>query len=997
MPTRVIVLGGGVAGMSAAHELIERGFEVVVLEERDIAGGKARSIPVIDDGTGTSGHERADTGTKSIQHRLPGEHGFRFFPGFYKHVIDTMRRTPSFDGRQASDHLVPTTRVGFTQYGKPTFVIPSIFPQKPADAATLLRDILLTFSPVIDLTPDDLALFGARFWQILTSCEERRIGEYERVGWWDFIGAEGRSAAYQKFLATGFTRSLVAAKARKASARTVGDMFEQMMLTFLNPTEGTTDRLLDGPTNLVWIDPWLSYLESKGVRYLRNMKIEQIFCDQVRITGVGVRHGKRRTVFYGDHYVAALPLERFAPLVNHQMLYVDQKLADLRMLAPNVEWMNGLQFYLRRDLPITHGHVIHIDTEWALTSVSQVQFWRSMPPADFGDDEVRGVISVDVSDWDDPGSNGRPAMQCTREEVMREVWKQIKRSINFERELLRDEDLHSWFLDPDIRASRAHPRFLHNAEPLLVNLIDTWKLRPEAITAIPNLFLASDYVRTYTDLATMEGANEAARRAVNGLLDAVKFTGPRCEVWPLQAPEVLAPWRLHDAARYRAGLPWDDSLMQVAAQAIRGASPLLEQARPLLEKSTPFVNLAAGALEGTDMPATDFSDRPSFDPRVGLGAIDLSRPAPERMIASAMPLSGAAPLAGAMPLAGDAVGPTGFLDRLSWYREMLAAPLAAGIPSGEPQAHLYGLVKDFIDRSGKGLRPALCIATARALGGRTEDAFPAAAGIEMLHNAFLVHDDIEDGSESRRGVATMHRRVGIPIAVNTGDAMNALAMRFFRRSVEQLGPMAALRILDEVDHMLVETLEGQATELGWVRDNDLGVDTDGYLRLVLKKTAWYSFIHPMRIGALVADADDQNLDRFDRFGYLLGVAFQITDDVLNLVGDVGRYGKEIDGDLWEGKRTIVLTHALSHANAADRAWIGSFLARPRERRLPREVLRLHRILASSGSIAWAQQAAATFAEAAAREFDGSAFAGVPQSPDLDWLRAWVDFLVRRDA
>ena len=952
MPTRVIVLGGGVAGMSAAHELIERGFEVVVLEWRDIAGGKARSIPVIDDGTGTSGHERADTGTKSIQHRLPGEHGFRFFPGFYKHVIDTMRRTPSFDGRQASDHLVPTTRVGFTQYGKPTFLIPSIFPQKPADAGTLLRDILLTFSPVIDLTPDDLALFGARFWQILTSCEERRIGEYERVGWWDFIGAEGRSAAYQKFLAAGFTRSLVAAKARKASARTVGDMFEQMMFTFLNPTEGATDRLLDGPTNFVWIDPWLSYLESKGVRYLRNMKIEQIFCDKVRITGVGVRHGKRRTVFYGDNYVAALPLERIAPLVNHQMLYADPKLADLRVLAPNVEWMNGLQFYLRRDLPIAHGHVIHIDTEWALTSVSQVQFWRSMPPADFGDSDVRGVISVDVSDWDDPGSNGRPAMQCTREEVMREVWKQLKRSINVDRELLRDEDLHSWFLDPDIRASRAYPRFLHNAEPLLVNLIDTWKLRPDATTAIPNLFLASDYVRTHTDLATMEGANEAARRAVNGLLDAVKFAGPRCEVWPLQEPEVLAPWRLHDAARYRAGLPWDNSLMQVAAHAIRNASPLLEQARPLLEEVAPFVSRAADALErseGTVPGVTELSRRGAM---VNSGSADAPRLEPEAMIV------------GAAPVAGDGAGPAGFLERLSWYREMLTDTLAVGIPTHEPQQHLYRLVKDFIDRSGKGLRPALCIATARALGGRTEDAFPAAAGIEMLHNAFLVHDDIEDGSDSRRGAATMHRRVGIPIAVNTGDAMNALAMRFFRKSVEQLGPAAALRIFDEVDHMLLQSLEGQATELGWVRDNDLTVGTDEYLRLVLKKTAWYSFIHPMRIGALVANADDQNLDRFDRFGFLLGVAFQITDDVLNLVGDVGRYGKEIDGDLWEGKRTIVLAHALGHADQADRAWMASFLARPRERRLPREVLRLHQILARSGSIAWAQQSAATFAEAA---------------------------------
>ena len=136
-------------------------------------------------------------------------------------------------------------------------------------------------------------------------------------------------------------------------------------------------------------------------------------------------------------------------------------------------------------------------------------------------------------------------------------------------------------------------------------------------------------------------------------------------------------------------------------------------------------------------------------------------------------------------------GPEGFLDRLGWYRDMLSETLAAGIPQREPQRHLYGLVKDFIDRSGKGLRPALAIATARALGGRGEDALPAAAGIEMLHNAFLVHDDIEDGSEWRRGAPAMHRHAGMPIALNTGDAMNALAMRFFRGAGERLGPLAA--------------------------------------------------------------------------------------------------------------------------------------------------------------------------------------------------------------
>src|SRR6202042_3592430 len=133
MSSRVIVLGGGVAGMTAAHELIERGFEVIVLERRDIAGGKARSIPVADTGQGPRAYEVADKGISSLYDKIPGEHGFRFFPGFYKHVIDTMRRIPSYDGRTVAGHLVPTTRVAFTQYGRQTFHVPALFPRAPAD------------------------------------------------------------------------------------------------------------------------------------------------------------------------------------------------------------------------------------------------------------------------------------------------------------------------------------------------------------------------------------------------------------------------------------------------------------------------------------------------------------------------------------------------------------------------------------------------------------------------------------------------------------------------------------------------------------------------------------------------------------------------------------------------------------------------------------------------------------------------------------------------
>jgi uncharacterized protein with NAD-binding domain and iron-sulfur cluster len=313
---------------------------------------------VSDDGERTSGHQLATKAGGSIGHCLPGEHGFRFFPGFYKHVIDTMQRVPSFDGRSVARHLVPTTRVGITQYGKANFQIPAIFPRTPNDVGTVLRDMLLAFGPITDLTPDDLAFFGARIWQILTSCQQRRLAEYERTSWWEFVGAERYSKSYQKFLADGITRSLVAAKARKASTRTIGDIFVQLMLTILDPTGGSTDRVLDGPTNLVWIDPWRRHLESRGVRYVTEAEVEEILCDKSRITGVAVRQQGERTVMSGDYYLAALPIERIAPLLNGPLLATAPALANLHTLAANVEWMNGVQFYLHRDVPIAQGHVI---------------------------------------------------------------------------------------------------------------------------------------------------------------------------------------------------------------------------------------------------------------------------------------------------------------------------------------------------------------------------------------------------------------------------------------------------------------------------------------------------------------------------------------------------------------------------------------------------------------------------------------------------------------
>ena len=221
-----------------------------------------------------------------------------------------------------------------------------------------------------------------------------------------------------------------------------------------------------------------------------------------------------------------------------------------------------------------------VDTPWALTSISQAQFWKHVSLSDYGDGTIRGIISVDISEWQEPGLHGKAARECTPEEIKAEVWEQLKRSLNYgDVAVLRDEQLHSWSLDPSL--IHHQDGTVANEEPLLVNLVDTWKLRPDAVSRIPNLFLASDYVRTFTDLATMEAANEAARRAVNGILDAAGSAAARCAVWQLHEPEIFAPWRELDVIRFAQGLPWDDTLVRFGLS----FADLADQAIQALESS----------------------------------------------------------------------------------------------------------------------------------------------------------------------------------------------------------------------------------------------------------------------------------------------------------------------------------------------------------------------------------------------------------------------------
>ena len=200
----------------------------------------------------------------------------------------------------------------------------------------------------LGIPADELAFFVERVLVILTSCQQRRLAEYEQIDWWRFIAADSKSKAYQAYLGMGLTRSLVALKAQEASTRTVGDILMQLLLGIYSPfTE--FDRLLAGPTTEMWIDPWLAYLQARGVRYERQSELIAIDCGaDGRIAGVTVADpaGARRTVT-ADYYVLALPVEAVMPLVDAKLAAAEPRLRRLAELR--VAWMNGLQLFLRRD------------------------------------------------------------------------------------------------------------------------------------------------------------------------------------------------------------------------------------------------------------------------------------------------------------------------------------------------------------------------------------------------------------------------------------------------------------------------------------------------------------------------------------------------------------------------------------------------------------------------------------------------------------------------
>lgn len=276
--------------------------------------------------------------------------------------------------------------------------------------------------------------------------------------------------------------------------------------------------------------------------------------------------------------------------------------------------------------------------------------------------------------------------------------------------------------------------------------------------------------------------------------------------------------------------------------------------------------------------------------------------------------------------------------------------LAALFDGKQQPWEVYGLLSEFLSSQGKLLRPALCLSSCAAVGGREADAVPAAVAIEMFHNFTLIHDDIEDCSTIRRGKPCMHVKYGLPLALNAGDGLFMLVWRETARIPGKKREEAQMKLLSA----FTQVLEGQAIELGWYRSKQWNVREEEYFRVVEGKTGAL-IAGACEVGALLGGADEETCRRMWDFGMGIGVGFQIVDDVLNIEGDVKKYGKEIGGDICEGKRTLLTIRAKEMLPAEKGKRLDAVLKK--EKKTAKDVALALSLLKESGAVESASKTA----------------------------------------
>jgi uncharacterized protein with NAD-binding domain and iron-sulfur cluster len=416
---------------------------------------------------------------------IPGEHGYRFFPSFYKHVFDTMRRTPILTPRAKSSLNGEQERAEFRNVGSSaepegfTYVetgrtvfdnlisaeahalafdddrAPLTFPRyRLRSIVSVIRHWRVAMER-LDFSPRDLARFALRVQEYALLSTERR-GELESITWWEFIGGNQKdyyTRAFRYKMAR-WSEGLIAMDAEECDARSYGSIFLQLLFDQYGTEDAYRDGILNGPTSTAWFDPWRRYLEAQGVRFiygeLKSFSVREredglrlwpeVECYEPRYPGA--MEGKPQLL--DGYFVVATSVDTAGVVAQSiadalpEKLRKDADARDVIALAkrtrrPDVDSPRlsgdlrnfvGIQYYFREDLSWVHGHIYYPDAPWGLSSISQARFWQEKQDWEHG---YRGVMSVIISAWDVRSHRtNKTAWESPPQELAKEVWLQLK-------------------------------------------------------------------------------------------------------------------------------------------------------------------------------------------------------------------------------------------------------------------------------------------------------------------------------------------------------------------------------------------------------------------------------------------------------------------------------------------------------------------------------------------------------------------------------------------
>jgi len=296
---------------------------------------------------------------------------------------------------------------------------------------------------------------------------------------------------------------------------------------------------------------------------------------------------------------------------------------------------------------------------------------------------------------------------------------------------------------------------------------------------------------------------------------------------------------------------------------------------------------------------------------------------------------------------------------------------------------LYEACKHLVKAGGKRLRPFLVLTSYELFRNDVERVLPIAAAIEIFHTFTLIHDDIMDQDELRRGVPTVHKVWGVPMAILAGDLLHAKSYELVAKS--ELDTSIIKQLLAEFTEAAVIICEGQALDMAF--EERMDVTLDEYLDMIKRKTAWL-FKLSCRFGALSAEAEASYVDALTKYGENIGIAFQMVDDWLGLFGSEEKTGKPVGSDVRESKKTYPILYAIQHANESDKARLLEILAKRDKKE--EEVQEAIEIIKRTGADRATKDMAQKYADAAIKALDA-----IPDSKAKEYLVSLARFTIER--